>query len=130
MLVSPHRHRRSAVSLIVALPVLGVCGTLAVASAAVTGRTASGQRSLVLIKRDPVMVQGRGFRSRSRVRVTLVAQRTYVRHAQTNSHGTFTASFATAVTRCTSWSLTALQGNAPPVVVHGPQPQCAPASTP
>jgi hypothetical protein len=130
MLALPHRHRRHAVSLIVALPVLCVCGTLAVATAAVTGRLASVQRSLVLAGRDPATVQGRGFRSRSRVRVALVTQRTYVRRAQTNNHGAFTVTFPTTVDRCTSWSVTAAQRNAAPVIVHGPKPQCAPASTP
>jgi hypothetical protein len=38
--------------------------------------------------------------------------------------------FPTAVDRCSAWSLTASQGNAAPVIVHGPKPQCAPASTP
>ncbi|HWD75678.1 MAG TPA: hypothetical protein VG371_11090 [Solirubrobacteraceae bacterium] len=130
MLALPHRHRRHAVPLIVALAVVCVCGALAVATAAATGRPASVQRTLALTARDPATVHGRGFSARIRVLVTLVAQRTYVRRAQTNNHGAFTVTFPTTVDRCTSWSVTAAQRNAAPVIVHGPKPQCAPASTP
>lgn len=117
----------------IALGLVLLCASCALAvTAAASGaaRTAGAGRTLVLIRRDPATVRGTGFRSRSHVRVVLVAQRSYVRRLLTNRHGTFTATFPTPIDRCTPWMVTALQRAAAPVVVHGARPECAPASTP
>ena len=84
----------------------------------------------MLERRDPATVGGTGFKSRSRVRVAFVSARTFVRHPVTNAQGAFTATFPTVVDRCTAWSVSASQPGRATVVLRGPRPQCAPASTP
>lgn len=131
MLVSPSRLRPRALRLAISLTALCGCGALAIgAGAAGAAGTVSSKRSLVLSRRDPAVVRGSGFRAHRRVRVTLVAGHVYVRRPLPNGHGTFTVAFPTAVDRCTSWSVTAIQGAAAPVVIRGAKPECAPASTP
>ena len=132
MPIPPHRLRPPVLRLMLGVVMLCACGAVAAAAAAsgTTRAAASARRSLVLIRRNPAVVRGSGFRSHRRVSVTLVAGRSYVQRPLANRFGTFTATFPTAVDRCTTWVVTAVQRDAAPVVVRGPKPECAPASTP
>lgn len=131
MHVSPFRLRPRALQLAIALAALCGCAALAIgATSAGAAGTASHKRSLVLSRRDPAVVRGSGFRAHRRVRVTLVVGRAYVRRPLANGHGAFTVRFPATLDRCTSWSVTAVQGGSSPVVIRGARPECAPASTP
>ncbi len=126
-----HRIRPRALGLITGLVLVGGGGAVAAAAGASgAGRAGTAQRTVVLVRRHPATVRGTGFASHRRVRVTLVAGHGYVRRPLANGHGVFTATFPTAVDRCTSWTVTAVQRGAAPMVVRGPRPECAPASTP
>jgi hypothetical protein len=60
----------------------------------------------------------------------LIARQTFSRYAVVNRAGTFTTAFPAAIDRCSSWSVSASQRHHPTVVLRGPKPECAPASTP
>jgi hypothetical protein len=127
MHVSPLRVRRAALG----VAAVCACGAPAVlATGAGASGTVAAHRSLVLVRRDPAVIRGTGFRSHQRVRVTLAAATTYVRRPLANQHGTFTVTFPAAVDRCTAWSVTAVQPGLAAVVIRGAKPECAPASTP
>jgi hypothetical protein len=127
------RSRRSRVGLI------GLVAAL-VALAAVAGGLASGLASgeparptlavFELRSSDVVAVQGTGFTPNRRVRVTLLAVHRRVHRPLADRHGVFTTTFSTAVDRCSGWSISASQRGRATVVVRGPKPECAPASTP
>ena len=116
--------------------ILALLLVAAVASIAASGlasaSTSGGTRArLVLKQHNPATVSGTGFKSRARVRVTFVGAQTFVRRPVANSQGAFTATFPTAVDRCTTWSVPATQPGSAAVVLRGPaKPECAPMSTP
>jgi hypothetical protein len=131
MHISPLRFRQALVMAALLLGAGGAVGGVAAASGTTrTGAAVSSKPALVLVHRNPAVVRGTGFRSRRRVRVTLVAGHSYVARPVANRLGRFTATFATVVDRCTVWLVTAVEPGAAPVVLHGPKPECAPAATP
>ena len=119
-------HLRLAGILVGMLIVLG--GLAALASGA--PRAHSSRAALTLKSRNPTTVRGTGFRPHTRVKVTLMSGAATVRRPLTSSQGTFTTSFSTAIDRCSAWTITASQPGRASVVLHGPKPECAPASTP
>ena len=115
--------------LLALLLLAGVAWTAA--SSLASASTASGSSARLALKhRDPATVSGTGFKPRTRVRVTFIGAHTFVHRPVTNSRGAFTAIFPTVVDRCTSWSVFAAQPGRATVVLRGPRPECAPASTP
>ena len=126
--VSPPRPRRFGATL--ALLLLACAAVIAASSLASANTGRHRTAKLVLKRRDPATVSGTGFKARHRVRLKFVAARTYVRRPVTNARGAFTMTFPTVVDRCTAWSVSASQRGRATVVLRGPRPQCAPASTP
>jgi hypothetical protein len=121
-------HRTGAVLTLLVLAAAAWVAATGLASANTSGHRAA---KLVLRSGDPAIVDGTGFKPRSRVRVTFVGAQTFVRRPVTNSLGAFTATFPTVVDRCSGFSVTASQpGRATVVLANRPKPECAPASTP
>ena len=123
---STRSHIRLAGALVALLVLLGAAAALA--SGAQSAHQA--RAALTLTSRHPATVQGTGFKPRARIRVALVEGATLVRRPVTNARGAFTTTFSAGIDRCSAWSITALQPGRAPVVLRGPQPECAPASTP
>jgi hypothetical protein len=113
-----------------ALVLFIVAASILMSGYAVAHRGKHATPHLTVTDRNPATVGGTGFKPRSRVRVTLTAGQTFVRRPIANRHGAFTATFPTAIDLCTSWSVSASQRHQAVVVLHGPKPECAPASTP
>jgi hypothetical protein len=109
---------------------------LAALAAVVAGSAAAGTRhhhhpKLSLVRTHPLTVSGRGFVARREVVVTLKSAQTVSRRVTASRRGTFTVSFAaTAVDRCSGWTVSAQQTHHATAVLRGPKPQCAPAATP
>lgn len=118
------------IAALVAAAVLTLIATTTSDATSAPHARAAHARALVVVRRDPATIRGTGFRAHTRVRVTLAAARTYVRRPRADRHGVFTVTFPAVIDRCTGWTVTARQGAAAPLVVRGPKPMCAPASTP
>jgi hypothetical protein len=112
------------------LLLLAAVAWIAASSLASASTPSLSTARLVLRHQDPATVSGTGFKPRTRIRVTFVGTETFVHRPVTNSQGAFTTTFQTAVDRCTAWSVTANQPGRAAVVLRGPKPECAPASTP
>jgi hypothetical protein len=120
-------HRRAAL-LVLTLALL-VCGGLVLSRA--SGAGARPVAHLALVNGNPVTVSGRGFRPRVRVHLVLVDQGMVKRSPLANHSGRFTVSFATALDRCSFWSVTATQPGRSMVVLRSPaKPECAPLGPP
>lgn len=116
-------------TLLVASIALLIAGAVVVGNA--SGAGAKLAPRLALVKGNPVIVAGRGFRAHVRVRLLLVAGTTVSRRPLTNATGAFTVTFPAALDRCSGWSVTAIQSGRAPVILRSPvRPECAPLSTP
>ncbi|MGA9860202.1 MAG: hypothetical protein WBQ18_20210 [Solirubrobacteraceae bacterium] len=101
------------------------CGALAaVLGASALARTTHAH--LVLLQRNPAIVQGRGFAPRKLVRVTLTNDGSRTRSIRASRTGTFSVTFPTTISACTAWSIAARQAPALNVTVHSGHLDCAP----
>ena len=130
MLASSIRSHPRITTLTVALIVFTTGAWVLGSGSATAHRAGHTNPRLVMTSRNPATLHGSGFKPLRRVRVTLNAQKTFVRHPLASRHGTFTATFPTVVDYCTAWFASASQRHGASVIVHGPKPECAPASTP
>jgi hypothetical protein len=99
--------------------------------------TASGvvsKPTLRLLDRQPVKVHGAGFVRNERVRVTVVADRRYVRTVRSSAGGTFTATFSDtsfSFDRCgNGWTVVARGARGDAATLKLPQPDCPPQPGP
>jgi len=109
---------------------LALALALAVAAACASGSARKPPAALSLTSRNPVVVTGRHFTPRVRVRLVVGAAARQSRTVIPNRHGTFTATSTTVIDRCTNWSVRASQPGRTPVLIRGAKPQCAPAGAP
>jgi hypothetical protein len=107
-----------------------------VAALAWSGAASGGtsKPALRLLDRQPVTLRGWGFKERERVRVTVVANRTFVRTVRTTAAGTFRVTFDGAFLssdRCgNGWTITARGARGDAATLKLPQPECPPQPEP
>jgi hypothetical protein len=107
-----------------------------VAAVVLAGTAAGGvtKPTLKLVRVNPLTVHGSGFMRRERVRVTVVANRTFARSVRTTAAGTFTAAFgdvSLSFDRCgDGWLIAARGARGDAAVLKLPQPECPPSLGP
>lgn len=119
-----HRRARRAGAL------AGLLACCAAAGAAVLSTSAVASTShaqLRLLQRTPVEVQGRGFRARKLITVTVTADGRSARTVRTNRYGAFTVTFPTIdIAACSAWTISAQQvRTSSDTILRGPRPDCA-----
>jgi hypothetical protein len=115
-----HIRRASTITLALAL-------ATAVAAACASGSARKPAPTLTLTSGNPVVIAGRHFAPRVKVRVVVNTGAKQSRNAVPNSHGAFTATFSAVIDRCTNWSVRATQPGRAPVVIGSAKPGCPPA---
>jgi hypothetical protein len=121
----------SLLSVVAGVPIAAACAQSSAQTNAPNNAHQSRARpALALAGRRPVVVRGRDFTPHVKVRVLVTASVTVGRNVVPNGGGTFTATFATMIDRCTGWRVRAIQTGHAPVVIGGAQPECAPAGSP
>jgi hypothetical protein len=112
------------IGLALAIPVAAAC-------AQGSAHEPSATPTLTLTNRNPLTVAGRHFTPRVKVRLVVSASGRQSQRVTPNRRGAFTATFTTAIDRCTIWSVTATQsGQARVLIRGGAKPGCAPAGAP
>ena len=101
-----------------------VLGALTAISTAAVSRP-----SLVVVKRQPLTVQGRHLKPHAHVRVTLTSSGQTTRRVTVGRSGRFTVTFTQTLDRCTQWTVRVTQSGRAAVIVRGPNPQCTPAGS-
>jgi hypothetical protein len=119
------RRRAAAVIVTLGLVIIGASILIGTTAAARGGKRSAPR--LMITRRNPVTVGGRGFRPRARVGVRLIAGRTFSRHAVVNRAGRFTITFPAVIDRCSSWSVSVSQPHHATVMLRGAKPMCPPA---
>jgi len=102
--------------------------SIAIGGSAAAARGTPAAPSLAVTSHNPFTVRGRHFKPHVRVQVRLMAAHNYSRRAVPDAAGAFILKFSAVVDRCTAWSVSASQ-RGQVVLVRGPKPECAPAST-
>jgi hypothetical protein len=105
------------------------------AAAGIAASTADGtsqKQTLRLVDRDPIALQGNGFRPRERVRVTVSAPMVERKFTRATASGSFRVTFLeVSATRCDIVRAVAVGGaGSRAVLKYLPAPACMPMRTP